>query len=119
MLVAILGASSNRSRYAYLAAERLTAAGHRVVGINPQLPTVNGIEVVAGITELAANVHTLTVYVSAQNSQPAADAIVSYGFARVIFNPGSENPELAQRLVDAGVHVDEACTLVMLSTNVF
>jgi uncharacterized protein len=119
MLVALLGASSNPSRYAYLAAQRLTAAGHRVIGINPQLPKVNGIEMCAEVAQLPPQVHTLTLYVDPQKSSPLADDIAGYGFSRVIFNPGSENPQLAQRLRDTGIEVVEACTLVMLSTGRF
>lgn len=119
MQVAILGASSNPNRYAYLAAQRLLKAQHRVFGINPQLPLVPGVEIVGELSQLPAGIHTLTVYVSAPKSSPMADAIRSYGFARVIFNPGSENPVLAASLETAGVQVIEACTLVMLSTGEF
>lgn len=119
MLVAILGASSNPSRYAYLASQRLTAAGHRVFGVNPRLPAVRDVEVVAEISLLPPAIHTLTLYVEPQKSTGLAGAIAGYGFARVIFNPGSENPELAQQLRVEGVEVIEACTLVMLSTGAF
>jgi uncharacterized protein len=119
MLVAILGASSNPSRYAYLASQRLTVAGHRVFGINPRLPAVNDVEMVAAISLLPPAIHTLTMYVEPQKSTGTAEAIIRYGFARVIFNPGSENPKLAQQLRVAGVEVIEACTLVMLSTGAF
>ncbi|MCB0835104.1 MAG: CoA-binding protein, partial [Bacteroidetes bacterium] len=34
-----------------------------------------------------------------------------------IFNPGSENKELADILRDHNIEVVEACTLVMLSTG--
>ncbi len=119
MLVAILGASSNPSRYAYLASQRLTAAGHRVFGVNPRLPTVSDLEVVAEISQLPPAIHTLTLYVEPQKSAGLAEAITGYGFVRVIFNPGSENPQLAQELRVAGVEVIESCTLVMLSTGVF
>jgi uncharacterized protein len=119
MLVAVLGASSDPNRYAYLAQTRLNAAGHRVIGVNPSLPSVDGIEMVAEVTELPPSVHTLTVYVSSKRSAAMAEAIASYGFSRVIFNPGAENPELAQRLRKTGISVLEACTLVMLSTGEF
>jgi predicted CoA-binding protein len=117
--VAVLGASPKPSRYAYIAAQRLNAAGHRTIGINPQMSAVNGIEVVAEVPQLPPGVHTLTIYVSPEKSAALSDGIIDYGFTRVIFNPGAENPELAQRLRNAGVDVVEACTLVMLSTGEF
>ena len=119
MDVAILGASSNPTRYAYLAAQRLVAAGHRVTGVNPALPDIPGTNVVKRIEDLPPGCHTLTLYVGPQRSDAAAGAVVGYGFARVIFNPGAENAALKQQLRDAGVEVVEACTLVMLATGQF
>jgi hypothetical protein len=31
----------------------------------------------------------------------------------VIFNPGAENPALAERLAETGVEVEDACSLVL------
>ncbi|MGE5787270.1 MAG: CoA-binding protein [Myxococcales bacterium] len=119
MNVAILGISSNPTRYAYRAAQRLLEKGHSVFGINPKLPKLEHVTVVAQVSELPANVHTLSVYVSPEKSLGLLAAIAQYGFSRVIFNPGSEQPALARELAQAGVEVVEACTLVMLSTGRF
>lgn len=119
MKVAILGISSNTERYAYRAAQRLLAAGHVVFGVNPSMPSVEGVEVVARISELPPGIHTLTVYVSPQTSEYMSDSIAEYGFSRVIFNPGAEQASVALALRDSGVEVVEACTLVMLATGKF
>jgi uncharacterized protein len=119
MDVAILGASANPNRYAFKAASRLLASGHRAVGVNPTPFSLPGLDVVPSVAALPTGLHTLTVYLSSEKSLAMADAVVKYGFARVIFNPGAENPELAARLRSAGVEVLEACTLVMLATGQF
>jgi predicted CoA-binding protein len=119
MNVVILGASANPARYAFRAAERLVNAGHHVIGVNPALPQIPGVLVVRSIEELPPGQDTLTVYVAPPNSSSIAETIASCSFKRVIFNPGSENPELAQRLQAAGTHVVTACTLVMLATGQF
>jgi len=36
---------------------------------------------------------------------------------RVIFNPGSESPELKRRLEAAGIRVQWECTLVLLASG--
>jgi len=38
---------------------------------------------------------------------------------RVIFNPGTENSELVERLEGNDILVEEACTLVLLRTGQF
>jgi hypothetical protein len=36
---------------------------------------------------------------------------------RVIFNPGTENPEFIEKLESAGIYPEIACTLVLLATG--
>jgi len=116
--VAILGASAKPDRYAAKAQERLLAAGHQVVGVSPSLPAI-GVPVTATVGELPEGVDTLTVYVGSKGTDEAAGQILSYGFRRVVFNPGTENPVLMASLREKGVDAFEACTLVLLSTGQF
>ena len=119
MKVAILGASPKPDRYANMAQVKLLAHGHSVVGVNPALPDLGGVHVVKSIVDLPPEIDTLTVYVGAPRSSELSDEILSYGFRRVIFNPGAENPELATALRESGAETLEACTLVMLSNGLF
>lgn len=112
----ILGASTNPSRYAYLAAE----AFHRknfpyvLIGrsegkifdqtIQPQIP-------------ISEPIDTVTVYLSAKNQAEWEQAIEELKPRRVIFNPGAENPRWATELEKKGIEPIDACTLVMLTTN--
>ena len=62
-------------------------------------------------------VDTLTMYVGPAISTGVADKIVALRPGRVIFNPGTENPELQGKLDGAGIPWEEACTLVLLNTG--
>jgi hypothetical protein len=117
MKVAVLGASPKEDRYANKVLHKLADKGHEAIGVNPAQPGIPGFLVVKSLEDLPADVHTLTMYVGPERSTPLADAILAKGFQRVVFNPGSENPELESRLEAAGVEVLEACSLVMLSTG--
>ena len=119
MKVAVLGASPKRDKYANMALHRLSEKGHEVVGVNPALPDLEEFPCVATIDGLPSGIDTATVYLGPARSSELADQILSYGFRRVVFNPGAENPELAGRLAESGVDVVEGCTLVMLSTGQF
>lgn len=119
MKVAVLGASADPDRYSYLAVQRLRAGGHEVTGVNPKRPDLGPVPVVSRVEELPTDIHTLTVYVAPSRSEGLAEAILQTDCRRIIFNPGSENPALAARLVAAGREVLEACTLVMLATGRF
>jgi hypothetical protein len=45
------------------------------------------------------------------------DAILSLAPRRIIFNPGTENPDLQALATSNGIQAIEACTLVMLKTG--
>lgn len=117
--VAILGASDNPDRYSYKAFKMLRQHGHTPVPISVKLQELEGIPALASLADIKVPVDTLTMYVAPDKSSPLQNEILKLRPKRVIFNPGSENPPLAERLRTAGIEVEEACTLVLLRTNQF
>ncbi len=117
--VAVLGASNNPERYSNMAVRRLRDAGHRVIPVNPALETIEGLPVTKSLGEIKEPVDTLTLYVGPQRSAPMIEDILRLAPKRVIFNPGTESPELAAALDRAGIPHIAACTLVMLQTGQF
>ena len=117
--VAIIGASDNPGRYSHRALLMLRQHGHEAIPVHPKLDTIEGLPVVPDIPSIQGAVDTVTMYVGPQISAGLADKLVALKPRRVIFNPGSENLELAARLREAGIACEEACTLVLLSTGAF
>ena len=117
--VIILGASNKPERYAHRAQTMLTKHGHSVVLINPGLKEIDGLPVMASLSEVTGEVDTVTVYVNQVISGAAAEQLLALKPKRVIFNPGTENEELAAKLTAAGISAVQACTLVLLTTNQF
>lgn len=112
----VLGASSNPERYAYLAVTKLNRFGHEVVPVGARQGEINGIPIQVGQPALEG-VDTVTLYLRAANQIPYYDYIFSLHPKRIIFNPGTENPELERMAREKGVEPVEGCTLVMLSTR--
>jgi predicted CoA-binding protein len=117
--VAILGASHNPERYAYKAFKMLQEYGHDPVPVNPGQAQIEGKKVFPTLGAIDFPVDTLTMYVGPAISSKLEKDILALKPKRVIFNPGSENPDLEKKLEEKGVQVIEACTLVMLRTNQF
>ncbi|MET0637031.1 MAG: CoA-binding protein [Chitinophagaceae bacterium] len=112
----VLGASDNRSRYSCLAIERLKAHGHPVVAVGNKNTQVEGVEIVK-IKEQFSDVDTVCLYLNPANQKEYYDYILSLNPRRIIFNPGTENPELEGLAHDKNIHTMDACTLVMLTTG--
>jgi uncharacterized protein len=112
----VLGASDNPSRYSYLAIHRLRNHGHPVVAIGRKHTFVTDVSVE---TEKKSfdNIHTVTLYLNPTHQKEYYDYILSLNPQRIIFNPGAENDELFLLAKEKGIMVQEACTLVLLSTG--
>lgn len=117
--VVLLGASQKPDRYANKALHMLLEHGHEVIPVHPKLDEVDGVKVVHDLGEISGAVDTVTLYVGPDSSSKMADAILRLNPRRVIFNPGAENPELEERLDQAGIAHEQACTLVLLRTHQF
>ena len=112
----ILGATTNPERYAYLAAQRLTQYGHPIINVGIKSGEVAGVSIEQP-EKIHDDIDTLTLYIGPQNQPAYYDYILNTKPHRIIFNPGTENPELEALAESKGIETIEACTLVMLSTG--
>ena len=117
--VVIIGASDNLERYSHQAQLLLRQHGHEVVPVHPKLAEIEGVPVVADVSDISGPVDTVTMYVGPQISLTLKDKLIALKPRRVIFNPGTENAALEESLTAAGIACEEACTLVLLRTGQF
>jgi predicted CoA-binding protein len=112
----VLGASDNPSRYSFLAINKLRAYDHPVVAVGRKKTKVKDVDI---DTEKKAqeDIDTVTLYLNPDNQKEYYDYILSLHPKRIIFNPGTENEELAAMAKQKGIQPMEACTLVLLSTG--
>jgi len=112
----VIGASINPERYSYKAIHLLVKHKIEVIpmGIKPGL--VANLPIVSRFI-VQNNIHTITLYLEASKQYLYYDFILKINPKRVLFNPGTENPELAKLLNEKDVLWENACTLVLLSSN--
>lgn len=114
----IIGATPDRSRYAYLAAQMLTEYGHDIVPLSIKKGEVFGKEILDLRKKPPVdNVDTVTLYIGPQNQPEWYDYILSLNPKRIIFNPGTENDDLEKMAEQKGIEAVEGCTLVMLRSR--
>ena len=114
----VIGASPNPERYAYAATQRLRRAGHEVVAVGLRPGKIGDVELRTD-RPAVPDVDTVTLYVGPQHQPAWQEYILSLRPKRIIFNPGTENPQLEKAAEALGIATEEACTLVMLSTGTY
>ena len=112
----VLGASSNPERYSYKALDKLIEQKIDVKAIGNSLDFARGLKI-HKLKIPFKNIHTVTIYLNKIRQREYYDYIISLNPQRVIFNPGTENPDFYLQLKNKFINYTEACTLVLLSTN--
>lgn len=112
----VIGASVKPDRYAYKAIKKLLAHQHEVVAISNRTGQVENVVFHTDLPKFD-DIDTVTLYINPTRQKDYYDYIVSLQPRRVIFNPGTENPELQEILRKNHIDFEEACTLVLLTTN--
>jgi len=112
----VLGASLKSERYSNIAINRLVRYGHETKAFGLREGEVTGVSI---DTELLnyENIDTVTLHLNPKRQAQYYDYIISLNPIRVIFNPGTENPEFYKLLLDNNIDYEVACTLVLLGTN--
>lgn len=118
MKTVIVGATTNTSRYAYMAASMLEDYQHELVPLGIKKGEIFGKNIL-DIRERPEikDVDTITLYIGPPHQPEYYDYLIGLKPRRIIFNPGTENPEFERMLMQHHIEPIEACTLVMLRTG--
>jgi len=112
----VIGASEKPDRYAYKAVQLLRSYGYEVIAFGNRIGKIGDVPIVTNWnTDWQAD--TVTLYINPKIQEHYYQKILDLNPRRVIFNPGTENAEFETILKERSVEVEEACTLVMLSTG--
>ena len=118
MNVLVLGASPNPKRYSFKATKLLKKYGHQVYPVGIRDGEIDGLKILKVFPE-NTYIHTVTIYLSPNRQETYYDKILSLRPQRVIFNPGTENPEFKKILDSNNIETIEKCTIVMLKSGIF
>ena len=112
----VFGASLNPDRYSYKAILMLRKTNILVVAFGLKYGVVCDVEIDTNL-ELYRSIHTVTLYLNPKRQLDYMEYILNLNPKRVIFNPGTENPDFFKLLEQYDISYEMSCTLVLLSTN--
>ena len=90
------GASPNPNRFAYKAVRTLQRRNIPVIAIGRKDEDIGNLKIRTGMPDDIGMIHTITIYLNPQNQKEFYDYMLSLHPKRIIFNPGTKNPELAE-----------------------
>ena len=112
----ILGASLNPSRISHIVVKELNAKGFELIAFGRKVGHIGDVEVTDRLMPWQ-DIHTISLYLNPAVQKSFYQDIIDLDPKRVIFNPGTENPEFQNMLSEAGIAYENACNLVLLRTD--
>lgn len=112
----VIGASLKTDRFSNRAVRMLKRNGHEAIALGFEQGDIEGVRVETDWKPYDG-VDTVSLYLNPQRQQAYYDYILRLKPNRIIFNPGTENPELEEKARQSGIQALEACTLVLLTTG--
>jgi hypothetical protein len=116
--VAIIGASSDRSKFGNKSVRAHQQTGYTVYPVNPKGGEIEGLKVYRTLTELpAGKLDRISVYLPPALGMQALDEIAARGCDELWLNPGSDAPEVVEKARRLGLNVIQACSIVNVGIN--
>ena len=112
---ALLGATTDTTRFGYKIFRELEDRGYTVYGINPKYDSIDGIKLYKSIEELPELIDGINVIVNPKITLEALPKIKAKGIKNVWFQPGSFNEEVIEKAKKLGFNIElEDCMHVEL-----
>jgi len=117
--VAILGASTDRSKFGNKAVRAFVARGFDVYPVNPKATEIEGLAAYPSLAAIPANVQLdrISVYLPPVVGLKVLPEIAARGCQELWLNPGSESDELVAAAEAQGLNVVQACSIVAVGMS--
>ena len=116
-VVAVVGASSNRSKFGNRAVRAYQQQGYTVVPINPHEAVIEGLKSYASVLDVPGPIDIASVYLPPAIGGQVIAEIARKGISEVWLNPGADSDEIIARAKALGIQPIVACSIVAIGAN--
>jgi predicted CoA-binding protein len=110
--VAIVGASSNRSKFGNKALRAFEHQGYTVIPINPNERQIEGHTAYPSVLDVPGPIDMATVYVPPDIGIQVMDDLAKKNIAEVWLNPGADTRAVIARARELGLNTIQACSII-------
>ncbi len=111
---AVVGASTDQSRYGYKIVKKLENQQYNVLPVTPRYDQIDGIKTYKSVDAIEGPVDVVNFVVNPQIGMGILDDCIKKGVKRIWLQPGTVSQELVEKAKANGMEVVEACILVVL-----
>src|SRR5947208_9753591 len=115
--VAVIGASSDRSKFGNKCVRAYVQKGWTVHPVHPKETTVEGLTVSKSIVDVPEPIDRVSIYLPPAVGIKVLDEIAQKRVGEVWFNPGADAPEVLARARELGLNVVAACAIVAIGIS--
>jgi uncharacterized protein len=116
-VVAVIGASNDRSKFGNRAVRAFRRQGYTVVPINPHEAEVEGLKAYKSVLDVPGTVDMASFYVPPDVGERVMDEVARKGIAEVWLNPGAESERLISHARSLQIEPIVACSVIAIGDN--
>ncbi len=116
-VVAVIGASNDKSKFGNRAVRAFHQQGYTVVPINPHETEVEGLKASASVLDVPGPIDMASFYVPPDIGEQVIADVGRKGIAEVWLNPGADSDELIARARALQIQPIVACSIVAIGEN--
>lgn len=110
--IAVVGASSNRTKFGNKCVRAYLNQGWKVYPVNPRESEIEGLKVYPSLKDLPGPVDRISWYLPPAISEEPLEDVAATGAKELFLNPGADAPNVVGRARELGLPVRIACAIV-------
>jgi len=116
--VAVLGASTNRSKFGNKAVRAFLQAGWTVYPVNPRASEIEGLPCFPTLDDVPpGRLDRVSFYLPPAIGLEALDLVARRPVGEVWLNPGTASPAILKRAEELGLNVVQGCSIIDVGGN--
>ena len=116
-VVAVIGASNNRSKFGNKAVRAFLLEGYVVVPIHPREATIEGLTAYRSVLDVPGSIDMATFYVPPEIGEVAIEDVARKGIPEIWLNPGAESDALIAKARRLSIRPIVACSILGVGQN--
>lgn len=111
---AVVGATTDTTKYGYRVLRHLKHAGLAVVGVNPKYQDIEGVQIFPSLADVPEKPDVVVFVVPPAVGVFLLDQVKALGISKVWFQPGAESDEVRAKVEELGLTgvTNGACIMV-------